>query len=278
MNKSLNLPLAPLRIAAISSPTAAGYEDFMNQLENNIYGYRFSTRLFKAVMQGESGPSSIIDALNRIFNSSQQFDVVTIIRGGGAQVDLDCFDHYELANHVAQFPIPVLTGVGHERDETIIDLVAHTRLKTPTAVAEFLIGGVRSYEEQMLLLFEKIASRAKDKIREESRHIQQLEFRLKTSVKQMTSKKELILERRKARLSAAARQLINRYNERLNIAQKSIEMVHPDNILKRGYTLSSVNGKPVDKQKIKPGDQLITRSLNQTIKSEIKTVNSNQNE
>ncbi|MEJ2005615.1 MAG: exodeoxyribonuclease VII large subunit, partial [Cyclobacteriaceae bacterium] len=159
--------------------------------------------------------------------------------------------------------------IGHERDETILDLVAHTSLKTPTAVAEFLIGGVRAYEENMQLLFQKISGHARQRIKLESQGIQQLEYRLKASVRKLTSQRELMLERRKAQLVAAVRSLLRQRSERLNMAAKSMELVHPDNILKRGYTISTVNGKPVQNVKIKPGDTMITRSIDRIIESTV---------
>lgn len=140
MNKEIPIVEIPSRIAIISSPTAAGYEDFMNQLHNNEAGYRFSTKLFAATMQGSDAVASIISALDQIYELEEQYDAVVIIRGGGSQMDLACFDNYDLAFYITQFPLPIITGIGHEKDESIVDMVANTRLKTPTAVAEFLIG------------------------------------------------------------------------------------------------------------------------------------------
>jgi exodeoxyribonuclease VII large subunit len=142
MNRELELPFVPQKIAVISSATAAGYQDFINQLQNNQQGYKFYTKLFPATMQGVDTVPTIISALEKIYRYEDFFDAVVIIRGGGATADLSSFDNYDLAYHVTQFPLPVITGIGHEKDDTIIDLVAHTRLKTPTAVAEFLISGV----------------------------------------------------------------------------------------------------------------------------------------
>ena len=139
LNKELTFPDFPTRIAVITSPTAAGYEDFLNQLLHNQAGYPFYPKLFPALMQGEKTEESVIAALERIDACREYFDVVVIIRGGGATSDLNSFDSYLLAAHCAQFPLPIITGIGHERDDTIVDLVAHTRLKTPTAVAAFLI-------------------------------------------------------------------------------------------------------------------------------------------
>ncbi len=149
MNKELELPLVPQRIAVVSSPTAAGLQDFLDQLHNNAHQFIFYTKLFPAVMQGSEAPRSIMDALEQIYLYEDWFDAVVIIRGGGAQLDLACFDQYELAAHVAQFPLPVITGIGHDKDDTVVDLVAHTRMKTPTAVAEFLITGALRFSQEL---------------------------------------------------------------------------------------------------------------------------------
>lgn len=149
MNRELEFPLLPKTIAVISSPTAAGLGDFMNQLEKNPYNYHFHIKLFPAVMQGEKTTESVIAALDRIYEYDFLFDAVVIIRGGGSQTDLGCFDSYELAANIAQFPLPVIAGIGHERDETIVDRVAHLRVKTPTAAAAFLI---ETFHEQESIL------------------------------------------------------------------------------------------------------------------------------
>jgi exodeoxyribonuclease VII large subunit len=147
MNKELALSPVPQKIAVISSKTAAGYEDFINQLENNSHGYVFYIFLFPAIMQGEQAEAGILEAFEKIFNYPDFFDAVAIIRGGGSKADLAAFDNYNIAYYITQFPVPVLTGIGHEQDETICDLVAHTRLKTPTAAAEFLINRIFEFEK-----------------------------------------------------------------------------------------------------------------------------------
>ncbi len=144
MNKEIALPVLPQRLAIISSKTAAGYEDFMEQLLQNSYGYKFYCKLFPATMQGNEAENSIINQLDSIFELTSKFDAVVLIRGGGAQADMDCFNNYWLAYNIAQFPIPVLTGIGHEQDDSVADMVANTRLKTPTAVAEFLIDKINN--------------------------------------------------------------------------------------------------------------------------------------
>ncbi|WP_372950593.1 exodeoxyribonuclease VII large subunit [Mariniphaga sp.] len=164
MNKELELPLVPQKIAVISSKTAAGYQDFMNQLENNPPGIKFYTHLFEAYMQGTEAVPSIMAALERIFEYEEFFDAVAIIRGGGATADLSSFDNYDLAFHITQFPLPVVTGIGHEKDDTIIDLVAHTRMKTPTAVAEFFISGAERFYERLTSLEEEVVQLARETV------------------------------------------------------------------------------------------------------------------
>ncbi len=162
MNRELEFPVVAQRIAIISSPTAAGYEDFIHQLQNNRYGIKFYLKLFPAIMQGDNTPVSIIKSLDKIFEYSAFFDVVVIIRGGGASIDLISFDDYWLAYHIAQYPIPVLTGIGHERDKSVADLVAHSSLKTPTAVAEFLINEALQLLESINQYSESLGEYAKN--------------------------------------------------------------------------------------------------------------------
>ena len=149
MNRELEFPILPKNVAVISSPTAAGLGDFMDQLGNNPYGYKFHVKLFPAIMQGDKTTESVIAALERIYEYEDIFDVVVIIRGGGSQTDLGSFDSYDMAANVAQFPLPVIAGIGHERDETIVDRVAHLRVKTPTAAAAFLIGAFQEQDARL---------------------------------------------------------------------------------------------------------------------------------
>ncbi len=155
-NKELAIPMVPQRLAVVSSASAAGYQDFIHQLQHNSYGYTFSTRLFPAIVQGNEAPASIRKAMDLIAKYADQFDACVIIRGGGSQTDLSCFDDYSVAAAIGNSPLPVLTGIGHERDESIADLVANTRLKTPTAVADFIIDTCREAEEAAETLFSSI--------------------------------------------------------------------------------------------------------------------------
>lgn len=190
MNKELELPVVPQRIAVISSPTAAGLQDFLNQLAHNPSGIWFYTRLFPATMQGAETADSIIRALDQVFQYENSFDVVVIIRGGGAQLDLASFDHYELAYHVAQFPMPVITGIGHDKDETIVDLVAHTKMKTPTAVAEFLISGAAAFEQRLLEVQVYCSTLLSDRLKKENDWLLQAVGSLKQGVRQLIREEE----------------------------------------------------------------------------------------
>jgi exodeoxyribonuclease VII large subunit len=193
MNKELELPLVPQKIAIISSATAAGFQDFMNQLEGNEFGFKYYTKLFEATMQGAETVPSIIYALERIFQYEDFFDVVIIIRGGGATADLASFDNYDLAFNVTQFPLPIITGIGHEKDDTIIDLVAHTRMKTPTAVAEFLISGVASYYERLQELENEVVKLVRSAIDEEQNKLERIAESLNYSVSGFINEKEVQL-------------------------------------------------------------------------------------
>ena len=189
MNRELDLPLVPQKIAVISSSTAAGYQDFINQLQNNPQGYKFYTKLFPATMQGVETVPTIISALEKIYRYEDFFDAVVIIRGGGATADLSSFDNYDLAYHVTQFPLPVITGIGHEKDDTIIDLVAHTRLKTPTAVAEFLIAGVERFAVKLSELETGIIQFAREILTEKQNELEEAATNLSYIVKTYISAK-----------------------------------------------------------------------------------------
>lgn len=156
MNKELIFPVVPQNIAIVSSETAAGYQDFINQLEHNSYGYKFYYKLFPSIMQGMQAEESIIHSLEKIYEHDDFFDLVVIIRGGGSQSDLSCFNTYLLAANIAQYPLPVLTGIGHDKDESIADIVAFKKLKTPTAVAEYIIEKTAEFEHSLIELKDTI--------------------------------------------------------------------------------------------------------------------------
>jgi len=188
MNRQLEMPVVPQRIAVISSETAAGYGDFISQLKNNEYGFVFYPCLFQAYMQGEDAEISILNAIDKIFRYVENFDVVVIIRGGGSRAELSCFDSYELASNICQFPLPVIAGIGHERDQSVVDMVANTRVKTPTAGATFLIDKVSGFASEIETMSETIVDKAKNLIDNGKHNIEivseQLTFFAKNIVQQ----------------------------------------------------------------------------------------------
>ncbi|MEA3451776.1 MAG: exodeoxyribonuclease VII large subunit, partial [Bacteroidota bacterium] len=183
MNKELEIPIVPQRIAIISSPTAAGLDDFLNHLDSNEYGYSFEHKLFKATMQGEKTEDSVISAFDKIFNEQEKYDVVVIIRGGGSKLDLSAFDSYNIAANIAQFPLPILSGIGHQRDLSIADMVANKSLKTPTATADFIIQEIVDFETELNSAYEEITDFVTESINEEEFNLSFLKSNLNNLVK-----------------------------------------------------------------------------------------------
>ena len=243
-NQSLPLPRLLKRIAVISSATAAGYGDFCHQLEENDYGFHFDVQLFPAVMQGEQVPESIIAALEEI-REEPPFDLVVIIRGGGASSDLSDFDSYELAACIALYPLPVLTGIGHERDETVLDYVAHTKVKTPTAAAAFIIE--HQAEEAALLddLYQRITHSAKEQIQREKQRLEHQRAVLPLLFMGFYQKGENRLVLLSQRLSSSAKQSLEREKHSLQLMQQRLNSLDPRLLLKRGYTITTCGGKLV---------------------------------
>jgi exodeoxyribonuclease VII large subunit len=271
MNKSHTLPMVPQRIAIISAESAAGYGDFMNQILNNDYQYQLQSELFVATMQGDKAAQTIILALHQIHEQMDKFDAVVLIRGGGAQVDLDCFDDYELASHIAQFPVPVFTGIGHERDETICDLVAHTKLKTPTAVAEFLIKGMRVYEEKINLATQNILAHLNQKVEREQHKLNDRKHSMRYALKKHFNKADNQLGRYQQKLQYDVRKNFQNTRQRLEIYEKTLELINPETVFKKGYSYTSLNGKSIMGQKLKKGDELKTITAKQEIKSKVES-------
>lgn len=271
LNKELELPTPLHRIAIISSPTAAGYEDFCNQLENNTFGFVFYTKLFPAIMQGDRSEDSIILALERIYAYQDCFDAVVIIRGGGATSDLSCFDSYLLAASCAQFPLPIITGIGHERDETVLDMVAHTRAKTPTAVAEFLIDNIMQTAGVLADMQLTITSAMNRRLQGETIKISKFESQITYELKDWHKSQTNILNAVKSNLTRHLQQSFKNSNSRLNMFAKHLELLSPENILKKGYTLTMKEGKIVkESRSLKQGDQITTLFAKGKIDSIIK--------
>lgn len=272
MNHELELPIVVQHLAIISSETAAGYEDFMNQFENNPYHYQATLDLFPATMQGDTAPGSIIECLHQIHESEKDYEAIVLIRGGGSKMDLDCFDDYELCAHLAQFPIPVLTGIGHERDQSIADLVAHTRLKTPTSVAEFLISRMLTFESEINQWQEHIAQHTQELLYRQTEKISDLNFRWQLSTKQIVQRSNYQLEQMNHTIEHRPQSIINQSKTNLLHSEKLIEAYNPQNLLNKGYSITRVNGKALKNQKIKPGDELETQTATNRITSTINKI------
>ena len=292
MNKELPLPRLLQRIAVISSATAAGYGDFCNQLIHNQRGLAFKTKLFQATMQGNDVENSVIAALNRIAQTMDEWDVVVIIRGGGATSDLSGFDSLELAENVAQFPLPIITGIGHERDDTVIDLIAHTRVKTPTAAAEFIIH----HQEEELNTLEGLAARLTDcmentLLKESSRlkllanqlpmlfstvkarevvHLDRIAASLAHKCLQRIENNRLATDLLDHKMSIHAPLIVRRQQQHIELIENKLTNANPDRILRLGFSIARLNGKAIrDVEEVKEGDEIETTLASGSIKSTI---------
>lgn len=271
LNKEVFLPVVPQNIAVISSPTAAGYGDFINHLVKNPYGYVFNTSLFSALMQGEDAESSIINAFQEIQGQIENFDVVVLIRGGGSSIDLSCFDGYDLAVTIAKFPIPVITGIGHERDISVADMVAHTDLKTPTAVAEFILSGARSFEESLLEIYQRIRTISDRTLKNTSNELNALAHRFIYGAKGFSAKGIGALQIIANNLVTSVRSCFQKNEIILNNLQDTVRLLSPDNILKRGYSITTFKRSILkDGSQLRDGDVIETTLFKGKFKSVVR--------
>ena len=269
MNKELEMPIIPQRIAVISAKNAAGFGDFCHQLENNEYGAKFYIRLFPAAMQGEKTESSIIEALNNIYNNVELFDVVVIIRGGGGVADLASFDSYDLAVNIANFPIPVIVGIGHERDNTILDIVAHTSVKTPTAAAALLIDFLGEQISHIEQLKEEMAEAVSWRMETNKNLLTRYLSAIKTtqlSLREQLNHINLLGEK----IKTSANLLIERQKQRHELLGKTIELTRPENILARGFSITRFEGHAIkDSTKIPDNATIETQTAKGIIISKV---------
>lgn len=315
MNKELSFPTVPQKIAVISSETAAGYQDFINQLENNSYSYIYYYKLFPSIMQGTQAEESIIHSLEKIYEYEDFFDIVVIIRGGGSQADLSCFNNYLLAANIAQYPLPVLTGIGHDKDESVADLVAYKKLKTPTAAAEYIIEKTAEFEDNLAVVKDTIYTITTEYLQDQKSsfstlgvHLEHLVARkldreenalvlksekIKNSITNLYQNQNVLLnrfrnitEQRAGKLLLGQQTKIRLYSENLkykstryienqkgmlkNMENKNI-LLDPNNILKRGYSITYLNNKKLyDMDLAKENDEIITKLFNGFIRSTVK--------
>ena len=302
MNKEIEFPVVPQRIAVISSKSAAGYTDFMKHLNANSFGYSFFTALIETPMQGSETEAGVIKALDNIASKIDKFDAVVIIRGGGSQTDLSWFDNYKIAYYITQFPLPVLTGIGHEKDLSVTDLVAYRALKTPTAVADFLIECMINAENRLNEFSSEIKSNSQAILESSRQRIESFRMKLIPVAKIMISEikgelsgmiieminigKEYIVRaglspaNQKSRLVSGARGLLadndsklkqknqnimsstgrffNGTKIKIDALENSLKILDPENVLKRGYTITSLNGKILKSYRELLADDLIS--------------------
>ena len=290
LQKELVLPQFAQRIAVISSENAAGYGDFCHQLADNPQQLKFYTHLFPAVMQGEGVEESVIGALNSINENIEKFDAVVIIRGGGATSDLSGFDTLRLAENVANFPIPIITGIGHDRDESIVDMVAHTKVKTPTAAAVLLIDHLNHILERLLDAQAELIAAVRHRSELEQARLVRMSEKIPVLFSLVKTRQEQRIDRHLANITAALNdklsrehhrlsliesqlaptllQQLTRENYRLQLLQQRLEALNPQRLLQRGYSITLCKGKVVkDARQLKAGDEIETKLANGKITS-----------
>jgi len=271
LQRELRLPTFCKRIAVISAQNAAGYGDFCRQLEDNEYGFRFEVTLFPAVMQGEQVESSVISVLNSIYERIDDFDAVCILRGGGATADLSGFDTLALAENVAQFPLPAITGIGHDRDESILDMIAHTKVKTPTAAAAFLIDHMFRTWKRIIDAEAYISQHVNERIRFQQQRISQLATLIPTLALRVLSDSNHRIELLQNRLPIAIERRLTNQKHRLERLSILLQSFDPQLLLARGYSITLHNGRAVrNPNDLHPGDEIETRLEKGTIKSVVK--------
>jgi len=271
LQKELHLPMFCQRIAVISSQTAAGYGDFCNQLADNPYGFKFETQLFPATMQGEGVEQSIINALERIYDTD--YDCVVIIRGGGATSDMSGFDTLALAENVANFPIPIITGIGHERDESILDMVSHTRVKTPTAAAAFLIEHLKEVLDVIDSSQDRITRYAQQKLTTLNSQLAIVSESIPRLFSLVKTRQESKLDIFEQRMRTSIDRRLTSESHKLELISEKLKALDPTLLLARGYSITMHNGRAVkDASTLPPGTEIETRLAKGTVKSIIKSV------
>ena len=271
LQRELSIPTFAKRIAVISAANAAGYGDFCRQLEENEYGFRFEVTLFPAIMQGEQVEQSVINALNSIYERIYDYDVVCILRGGGATADLSGFDTLALAENVAQFPLPIMTGIGHERDESILDMVSNTKVKTPTAAAAMLIDNLLRILERLDDAGLRISNAVNQRINSQKIRIASMTSLIPTLALRMVGDQRHRIETIGSRLPIAIERRLTTQRHLLESLSLKLEGFDPQLLLSRGYSITLHNGRAVrDPQQLKSGDEIETRLEKGNIKSIVK--------
>ena len=270
LNKGLKLPPVIQRIAVLSSETAAGLQDYLVQMKNNQFGYYFDNQLFATAMQGQFVEKEMRSRLKSISNRRDEFDAVVIIRGGGARLDLSAFDSYDLCETIAKFPLPVLTGIGHDVDETVADLVAHTALKTPTAVADFILNRTAAFEGEMQYLAQYVQQQTQRELKNQEMQLQQTEQTLHFATKQYFRTKETELTQLERDIPTQIKFRLFAAEQQLKSLEKSVDLLSPEAAFRRGFAITT-KGKEVvrSKEDLKKGDRIETYFVDGRVESEV---------
>jgi exodeoxyribonuclease VII large subunit len=259
LNSALPLPSVIQRIAVISSETAAGWQDFKNHITLNDYGYSFDIQLFQSAMQGSLVEKMLLQQLENIKTHKRDFDAVVIIRGGGARMDLVAFDTPSLCEAVARFPLPVLTGIGHDIDQTVIDMVAHTSLKTPTAVADFILTHAARFEGELLEIQSFIKYYAKNRLNTEGGYLIRTQEFIHFKTQSQIQSQHYLLDHIENQLGKDVKKIVHIERLQINNLSKIVDLMGIEATLKRGFSITKVNGKVVKKvDDVKKGDVLET--------------------
>ncbi len=270
LNTGLKLPAVIQRIAVLSSETAAGLQDYLVQMKNNQFGYHFENQLFTTAMQGQFVEKEMRSRLKSIERRKDEFDAVVIIRGGGARLDLSAFDSYELCKTIAEFPLPVLTGIGHDVDETVADLVAHTALKTPTAVADFILNRTATFEGEMQYLAQYVQQQTERALKSQEMQLQQAEQTLHFATKQFFRTKEMTLTQLEKDIPTQIKFRLFAAEQQLKSLEKSVDLLSPEAAFRRGFTITT-KGKEVVRSmsELKKGDRIETYFSDGSVESEV---------
>jgi len=270
LNKELKLPQVIQRIAVLSSETAAGLQDYLVQMKNNQYAYYFENQLFATAMQGQFVEKEMRSRLKSISRRKDEFDAVVIIRGGGARLDLSAFDSYELCEMIAKFPLPVITGIGHDVDETVADMVAHTALKTPTAVADFILNRTANFEGEMQYLAQYVQQQAERELKNQAMQLQQLEQTLHFATKQYFRSQDMMLTQLERDIPTQIKFRLFAAEQQLKSLEKSVDLLSPEAAFRRGFTITT-KGKELVRSKsdLNIGDRIETYFGDGSVESEI---------
>jgi exodeoxyribonuclease VII large subunit len=292
-NQRLRFPKVIQNIAVISSSSSAGLEDFLHTLNNNNFQYRFRTKIYNSVLQGELNAHAIVDQLIEIYNAQKDYDVVVLIRGGGAQTDLLLFEQYNIGRAIARFPIPIITGIGHQKNETVADLMAHTAVKTPTKAAEMIVAHNRAFSDELLSFEKSMIIRSQQLLSKQNRMLSQVSQELLTGAGIYLSAKrqglnalssavirrpgQMLYERQKdlqgmvSRLGYASQYLFKSQHGLISNYAALIRLMSPENVMKKGFAMIKQNGKIINNPaSVSPGDQIDVILAGQEIKATVK--------